>query len=52
MALRRSTLMRCGNTGATDFDRLLIAIKQSDTEGRIRFPELASEVYLPSFSPA
>jgi protein-disulfide isomerase len=31
-------------TGATDVDSLLLAIKQTDTEGRIRFPERAKGV--------
>jgi protein-disulfide isomerase len=31
-------------TGATDVDSLLLAIKQADTEGRIRFPERAKGV--------
>ena len=31
-------------TGATDVDSLMLAIKQADTEGRIRFPERAKGV--------
>jgi predicted DsbA family dithiol-disulfide isomerase len=31
-------------TGATDVDSLLLAIKQADTEGHIRFPERAKGV--------
>jgi protein-disulfide isomerase len=31
-------------TGASDVDSLLLAIKQADTEGRIRFPERAKGV--------